>query len=402
MKQTTMSIQQPVGMGRRLWIVVILGILAAFGPLTMDMYLPGFLQIAEDFGSTASLVQLSLTASLLGIASGQIVVGPLSDAKGRKKPLLIALLFYIVASILCVFAPNIWVFIVVRFFQGLAASAGVVLSRAMARDMYSGSELTKFFAMLMLVNGLAPILAPIFGGAILKYSTWYMIFVVLALIATLMLIVVFAGLKETLAQEKRTTTSIKKTLLTFIDLLKDKSFVGFALVQGLMMAGMFAYISGTPFIFQGIYGVSPQTYSLLFGLNGLGLVIFTQTAGRLAGKIPERKILWSGLLIATTASIVLLLMILIKAPLLLIVVPLFFAISSCGITNTASFSLAMETQGHRAGSAAALLGLLPFLLGAITAPLVGIAGEETAVPMGIILVCTSIGAFCSYLFLIRK
>lgn len=400
MKSTTVTVQT-VGMGR-VWLVLILGTLAAFGPLTMDMYLPGFLQIADDFTTNASSVQLSLTSSLLGIACGQLIIGPLSDAKGRKNPLLFALIFYIVASIFCVLSPNIWLFIFARFFQGLAASAGVVISRAMVRDLYTGSELTKFFALLMLINGLAPILAPIFGGFVLKYSTWYMIFVVLAIIGAIMLGTVKWALPETLPENNRRTTSIKDTVLTFIDLLKDKNFIGFALVQGLMMAGMFAYISGTPFIFQGIYGVSPQTYGLLFALNGVGLVIFTQVTGRLAGKIKEITILFIGLMIASIASVLLLYMIILKASLLFIVIPLFFAISSCGMTNTASFSLAMQKQGHRAGSASALLGLLPFLLGAISAPLVGIAGKDTALPLGIILVCTSFGALSSYLLLIRR
>lgn len=399
MKQAT-SVQS-FGIGR-IWLVFILGMLAAFGPLTMDMYLPGFLQIADDFQTNASSVQLSLTAALLGIACGQIIVGPLSDAKGRKNPLLFALIFYIAASIFCVISPNIWIFIIVRFFQGLAASAGVVISRAMVRDLYSGPELTKFFALLMLINGLAPILAPVFGGFVLKYTDWYMIFVVLAFIGLIMLGTVKWVLPETLPEDHRMAPSLKQTFVTFYELLKDKNFIGFALVQGLLMAGMFAYISGTPFIFQGIYGVSPQTYSFLFALNGLGLYIFTQVTGRLAGKIAEMKLLFAGLAISFAGSSLLLLMILIKAPLLFIVIPLFFAISSLGMTNTASFSLAMQKQGHRAGSASALLGLLPFLLGAISAPLVGIAGKDTAVPLGIILVCTSLGALCSYFFLIKK
>lgn len=400
MKTTTVT-TQPLGI-TRLWFIIILGTLAAFGPLTMDMYLPGFIQIANDFSTNASFVQLSLTASLLGIATGQLIIGPLSDAKGRKKPLLIALLFYIVASFICVISPNIWVFIFARYLQGFAASAGVVISRAIVRDMYSGSELTKFFALLMLINGLAPILAPIFGGVVLEYSTWTMIFVVLAIIGMMMLITVKWALPETLQTEKRTNTSIKRTIMTFIDLLKDRSFIGFAFVQGLMMAGMFAYISGTPFIFQGIYGVTPQTYSFLFALNSVGLVIFTQITGRLAGRVREITLLFIGLTIASIASVVLLIMISMKLSLLFIVIPLFFVVSACGMTNTASFSLAMQAQGHRAGSASALLGLLPFLLGAISAPLVGIAGEHTALPLGIILICTSFGALCSYLFLIKK
>ncbi|RSL30483.1 Bcr/CflA family efflux MFS transporter [Salibacterium salarium] len=393
---------QPLTKARRIWMAILLGSLAAFGPLTIDMYLPSFPSIANDLDTSASLVQLSLTACLLGLAGGQLVIGPISDMKGRKGPMMISLSAYVAASILCVFAPSIWVLIAARFLQGFSASAGIVISRAVVRDLYTGKELTKFFALLMLVNGLAPILAPVAGGVILELTSWHGVFAILSVIGLFMLITVFTLLPETLTDENRATTGIKKTILTFGDLVKDRTFTGYALAQGLVMAGIFAYVSGTPFVYQGIYGVSAQVFSFLFAINGIGLIIGSQLTGRLAGIIAETKILFTGLLVTTSASLFLMAMIMIEAPLVFIVIPIFFIVSCVGIVTTTCFSLAMESQGHRAGSASALLGLLPFLFGATSAPLTGVAGEHTAVPMGLIILIADLSALSCYLLLVRK
>ncbi|RSL30301.1 Bcr/CflA family efflux MFS transporter [Salibacterium salarium] len=400
--ESSTAATQPLTKARRIWMAILLGSLAAFGPLTIDMYLPSFPSIANDLGTSASLVQLSLTACLLGLAGGQLVIGPVSDMKGRKGPMMISLSAYVAASILCVFAPSIWVLIAARFLQGFSASAGIVISRAVVRDLYTGKELTKFFALLMLVNGLAPILAPVAGGIVLELTTWHGVFAILSFIGLFMLITVFMLLPETLTNENRATAGIKRTILTFGDLVKDRTFTGYALAQGLVMAGIFAYVSGTPFVYQGIYGVSAQVFSFLFAMNGIGLIIGSQLTGRLAGIIAETKILFTGLLVTTSASILLMAMILIEAPLLFIVIPIFFIVSCVGVVTTTCFSLAMETQGHRAGSASALLGLLPFLFGATSAPLVGVAGENTAVPMGLIILIANLGALACYLLLVRN
>ncbi|SFQ02950.1 multidrug effflux MFS transporter [Salibacterium halotolerans] len=387
---------------RRIWMAVLLGSLAAFGPLTIDMYLPSFPSIANDLDTTASSVQLSLTACLLGLAGGQLVIGPISDMKGRKTPMIISLGVYAAASFLCVFAPSIWVLIASRFLQGFSASAGIVISRAVVRDLYTGKELTKFFALLMLVNGLAPILAPLAGGIVLNWTSWQGIFVILSVIGLFMLTTVFLLLPETLADENKSNSGIKHTIRTFGELMKDRTFAGYALAQGLVMAGIFAYVSGTPFVYQGIYGVSAQVFSILFAMNGIGLIIGSQLTGRLAGFIDENKILKTGLFVTMGASIFLLIMILLQAPLVFIVIPIFLVVSCVGVVTTTCFSLAMETQGHRAGSASALLGLLPFLFGATSAPLVGVAGEGTALPMGLIIFIADALALSCYLFLVRK
>lgn len=387
---------------KRLKLALLLGTLAAMGPLTIDMYLPSFPTIVTAFGTTPSLVQVSLTATLVGIGLGQLVLGPMSDVHGRKKPLVAALIVYLTASILCAVAPNIGLFIASRFLQGFAASAGIVISRAVVRDMYSGRELTKFFALLMLINNLAPILAPLLGGVILAFSDWKGIFITLSFIGLLLAVVVIWRMDESLSQDMRVPNNLTQTLKNFQSLLKDRSFMGYALAQGFIMAGIFAYVAGTPFVYQTIYGVSPQLFSVLFGMNGIGLIIGSQVVGRLTGLVSEQRFLQTGLFISITSGALLLIAVLVHGPLLTIVVPIFFFVASIGIISTSSFSLAMESQGHIAGSASALLGLLPFILGSITAPLVGIAGEETAIPMGVIIFGTSIIALLSYYGLARR
>lgn len=381
---------------KRFRFAVLLGLLAAMGPLTIDMYLPSFPTIAESFDTTASLVQVSLTACLLGIGVGQLVFGPMSDVYGRKKPLIFSLIGYGIASAICMFSPTITAFIAARFLQGFAASAGIVISRAIVRDSFSGRALTKFFATLMLINNLAPILAPIFGGMVLAFTEWKGIFATLSVVGFLLFIVILVRFEDTLPKESRVPSNFGNTVKNFKTLLSDRVFMGYALAQGFIMAGIFAYVAGTPFVYQNIYGVSPQTFSLLFGMNGIGLIIGTQTVGRLTGVLTELQFFKVGLSVSLTAGTLLLLAVLFHGPLITVVIPIFFFVASIGVISASSFSLAMESQGHIAGSASALLGLLPFLFGSITAPLVGIAGEETAIPMGVIIFAAGLLATLSY------
>ncbi|GIP21650.1 multidrug effflux MFS transporter [Paenibacillus sp. J22TS3] len=387
---------------RRLWTAVILGSLSAFGPLSIDMYLPSLPRLATDLHTTASLTQLTLTAFLLGLALGQLVVGPLSDIKGRRSPLLISLGVYSVSSILCVFAPSIGVLIGLRLIQGVSGAAGVVLSRAIVRDLYSGTELTKFFSLLMLINGAAPILAPIIGGQLLRIFPWRGVFVVLFAVGVIMLIAVYFGLPETHPKHRRATGGIRQTFSTFGRLLRDRVFMGYTIAQGLVSAAMFGYISGSPFVMQEVFGVSPQMYSVIFAVNGIGIIAASQLTGRLAGRISEEKLLVCGLSLAAAASVILLLDITYLQQLLSVLIPLFFVVASVGIVGTTSFPLAMKEQGDSAGSASALLGLLPFVLGAACAPLVGIGGSHTAIPMGIVIAVADVCAIGFYYVLVRR
>jgi MFS transporter, DHA1 family, multidrug resistance protein len=387
---------------KRLQLALLLGSLGLLGPFTIDMYLPSFPTIVEDYGTTASLVQISLTSCLLGLGIGQLIIGPMSDVQGRRKPLLIFLTMYLISSIICAIAPSIYLFIAARFLQGFAAAGGLVISRAIVRDIYNGRELTKFFSLLMLVGNLGPIVAPIVGGGVLAFTDWSGVFIVLAFVGLVLSLTVSVKLEESLPVEKRVPSNLSQVLKNFGSLFKDREFLGYALTQGFIIAGIFAYVSGIPFVYQNIYGVSPQVFSLLFGVNGLALILGTQSVGRLADIIPERTFLKFGLFLSTTAGTFLLTALLLKAPLLAVAIPIFFLVCSIGIVSTTSFALAIETQGHIAGSASALLGLLPFVLGSITSPLVGVAGEYSAIPMGIVILSASLLALLSYFGLVRR
>lgn len=386
----------------RLGMVFILGTLASFGPLSLDMYLPALPQVAADLHTTASLAQLSLTFCLLGLALGQIIVGPLSDMKGRRKPLIISMVLYTLSSLLCAFSPSVAFLIIMRFIQGFTGAAGIVIARATARDMYSGKDLTAFFSLLMLVNGAAPILAPITGGFILQFTDWSTVFIVLAGIGCLIFVAVLTALPESLPPEKRTKGGLRETLTTFRHLIVDRAFMGFAFSQAFIMTGMFAYISGSPFVLQNIYGVSAQMFSMLFAINGAGIIAATQMTGRLAKNVDERKLFISGLLISIIGSAALLLSLTFDLGLFAVCASLFIIVSSVGIVTTTGFTLAMQKQEKGAGSAAALLGLLPFIGGAIAAPLVGVAGEESAWPMALSIFGFDVLAILSYVFLVRR
>jgi len=387
---------------KRIQLAMLLGSLGLLGPFTIDTYLPSFPTIVKDFHTTASLVQISLTACLLGLGAGQLFIGPLSDVKGRRKPLLLFLCLYLLASLTCSFSPNIYFLIVARFVQGFSAAGGLVVSRAIVRDLFSGKELTKFFTLIVLVGNLGPIVAPIAGGAILSFTKWNGVFIVLACIGAILIFMVSLKLPETLPPEKRVPSNLPQLMSNFGSLFKEREFMGYAFTQGFTTAGIFAYVSGIPFVYQNIYHVSPQQFSLLFGVNGLGLIIGSQLVGRLADHISERTFLKIGLGISIAAGAILLIALLLKAPLIAVAIPIFFFVSSISIIGTTSFALAIESQGHIAGSASALLGLLPFVLGSLSAPLVGIAGSYTGVPMGVTIFGASLLAFLSYFVLVRK
>ncbi|QQK80721.1 Bcr/CflA family efflux MFS transporter [Salicibibacter cibi] len=386
-------IHNPTGL-QRIGLAILLGMLATLGPLNIDMYLPSFPEIGDDLNAQASLVQLSLTACLIGLGVGQVVVGPISDAQGRKKPLIISILLFALTSLLCAVAPNITTLIAARFLQGFTAAAGVVVSRAVVRDVFSGRELTKFFALLMVINAVAPMLAPVAGGGILWFSftDWTSIFYFLAFLGLFIVLMISLKLEETLPEEKRMPSSLGHTMRTLGDLIRDRSFIGYALTLGFVHGGSFAYVSGTPFVYQEIYDVSPQAFSILFGMNGAAIITGSFLVGRFSGVIPERTFLRTAVIVGTGAAALLFAMTLIEGPLYMIVIPIFIYMTCMGVVLTTSFTLAIAKQGHRAGSASALLGMLPLLIGATAAPLAGI--NDTAVPMGAtIFITCAIGMF---------
>ena len=386
---------------KRWKLAAILGTLAAFAPLSIDMYLPALPHIASELHTTPSFVQLSLTFFMLGLALGQLLVGPLSDVRGRRTPLLIGLAIYSVASLLCAFSPSIWFFIALRFIQGLSGAAGIVLSRAIVRDIYSGLEMTKFFSLLALVNGIAPILAPIIGAFVLLFAPWKAVFIILSLIGVVMFFLVLFSLPESLPVESRSVGGLVQTTRTFKQLILDRSFIGFALSQALVSAVLFAYISGSSFVLQNVYGTSPLVYSLIFGLNGVGIATASQITGKLADRISEVKLFFAGIIMAVFGSITLLVLLAFQANLYLILIPLLIAISSIGVVSTTGNSLALQSQGKIAGSASALLGLLQFSFAGIVAPLTGL-GHNPSLSMGIVMTVVSLGAVLSFFLLVSR
>ncbi|WP_425591527.1 multidrug effflux MFS transporter [Brenneria roseae] len=371
----------------RLGYVIILGLLAALGPLCTDLYLPALPELALDLSTSASASQLSLTSGLLGLGAGQLVFGPLSDKLGRKRPLFCSLLIFLAASVWCALAQDIHQLIIARFIQGIAGAGGAVLSRAIARDLYTGHQLTRFFALLMLVNGLAPIIAPVLGGALLSIVDWRGIFITLAAVTVPLLMLSASRLQETLPEERRVTGGIGTLLSSIGSLLIERQFMGLCLVQGFAGAGMFAYIGASPFVLQNIYQLSPQMFSLCFAINGVGLIFSAQLSSRLSQHWGDMRVLKLGLAIAAVSSLLLLLAGYLQAPLIGLLVPLFFSVIIIGIVGPSASALAMQSQGDKAGSASALIGVSMFALGAISVPLTGLNGTSALSMALVIVIC---------------
>jgi DHA1 family bicyclomycin/chloramphenicol resistance-like MFS transporter len=382
------------------YTVVVLGLLTMFGPLSLDLYLPALPQLADDLGTSTSAAQLSITACLVGLALGQLVAGPLSDRLGRRRPLIVGLSAYLVASVACALAPSVTVLIVLRFIQGLGGAAGIVISRAIARDLYSGRALMIFFSRLLLIAGLAPVIAPILGGQLTRIMSWRGIFAVLAGFGAVLLLAGWFGLRETLPPERRVVGGFRRTLHGYNTLVHDRFFVGCALSSGLAGASMFAYIAGSTFVLQRIYGMSPQGFSLIFGGISFGLVAAAQGGARLALIWPLTRVLALGLAINLTGATALLVTVVTGLPLAALIGALVIMVCAVGLIFPTANALAMADYPDLAGTASSLQGLSQFLFGAIAAPLVGIAGEQTALPLGIVTTSVSLCAMASFMGLV--
>lgn len=381
----------------QLRFVLCLGAVTALGPLSIDMYLPALPHIAADLAAAASLVQASLSACILGLALGQLLVGPASDAVGRRRPLFAGLLAYAVMSVLCALAPTAPLLVAARFAQGLAGSAALVIATAVARDLYHGPAAARFFSTLMLVMGLAPILAPVLGAQVLLVVSWHGIFVILSA-ASLALLAVSAGLlPETLPPERRHAGGWRASLRAFASVLRDRVFAGNVAVASLSFAAMFAYISGSPFVLQKIYGISAQDFAMVFGANALGLIALSQVNGRLVHRVGPHRLTGIGLTVLVAGALFLQAAVFLGLGLPAVLAGLFVVVASQGLIMPNASALALTNHGRNAGSASALLGALRFLVGALAAPLVGLAGEGTAIPMvGVIGIC-ALAALTLYL-----
>ncbi|MER6566423.1 multidrug effflux MFS transporter [Streptomyces sp. NPDC001093] len=386
-------------------VTLVLGGLTATPPLAMDMYLPSLPEVTGSLHAPAATVQLTLTACLLGMALGQLVVGPMSDRWGRRRPLLAGLAVYLLATALCALAPNVETLVAFRLAQGLAGAAGIVIARAVVRDLYDGVAMARFFSTLMLISGVAPIVAPLIGGQILRVTDWRGVFVVLTAVGVLLAALVWLRLPETLPPSERHDGGVGTALRAMRGLLADLPFTGYMLAGGFAFAALFAYISASPFVIQEIYGASPQTFSLLFGLNSVGLVVAGQVNGKLlVGRVALEKVLACGLAVIVLAAAALLLMsagALGEVGLPPIAAALFVLMSAMGITLPNAQSLALLRTRHAAGSASALLGTSSFLVGAVASPLVGVAGEHTAVPMAVVQLAGSLVAAACFMGMCR-
>ncbi len=389
-----------IGRSARLKAILILGALSAFGPLSIDLYLPALPSLQSHFHASAGQAQLTLTACLVGLAAGQALVGPLSDSLGRRRPLLVGVTAYALASLLCAFAPSIAALTAGRLIQGAAGAAGIVLARAVVRDLYSGTAMVRFFTALMLVNGAAPILAPVVGSQLLKVTRWQGLFVVLAGIGAVLVAAVFFGLPESLPAERRGEASPGRTLRAFRVLATDRSFVGYALAGGLGFAAMFAYISGSPFVVEQVYGLSAQSFSFMFGANALGIIALGQLNGRLAGRVRITSLLRFGLAQCTVGGLALLVVTLLGLGFWPTALCLWVMVSSMGFVMPDSTALALADHGANAGTASAFLGVTQFLIGGIVAPLTGPGtGSVLAqtLPMAVVVAVMAVAALGAYL-----
>jgi DHA1 family bicyclomycin/chloramphenicol resistance-like MFS transporter len=376
-------------------LVLLLGSLSAFGPLSMDMYLPGLPSMARDLDAPAWAAQLTITASMIGLAGGQLVAGPISDARGRRRPLLVGLAAYVAASLLCAMAPDIWLLLAFRVIQGAAGAAGIVIARAIVRDLHTGVAAARTFALLMLVNGLAPILAPLVGGELLHVTDWRGIFVVLAVIGAVLLLAAWTMLAETLAPDARHGGGLASTVRVFGRLVGDREYMGYALALGLAFGAMAAYIGGSPFVLQDIYGASPQVFSLLFALNAAGIVVASQLGRAVVDRYGPRTLLDVGVSMSAVGGVGALASVLLDTGLPTLLPSFFLLVSCIGLVFPNATALALADHPRTAGSASAGLGLSQFAIGAVAAPLAGVGGAETALPLGIVAAVLSVGSLVS-------
>ncbi|GEK06381.1 multidrug effflux MFS transporter [Schleiferilactobacillus harbinensis] len=380
---------------------ILLGVLSAFGPLSMDMYLPALPEVASQLHTTSAAGQLTITSCIFGLAAGQIIVGPLSDRWGRKLPLLAGVGLFTLTSFLIPFTTSIWPLIILRLFQGIGGSAGQVLSRAVARDLFSGPQLGRFLGILMSINGIFPIIAPLLGGAVLSFTDWRGVFVILGAIGLILFLWTWWGLPETLPADRRTATGFA-AFTQMSELFKDRPFMGYMLSQGFVYGALYVYISGSAFAFETVFHFSPQVFSIIYAINGAGMIVATQFAARGLNDQNGRKILGGSILTAAIASTLLLFGISQWPSGLLLAGGLVIIISLVGAVNTTATTLALGNEAQHAGAASALLGLGMNAIGGLMSPVVGLFGTRSSLPMvALIMVCEWI-AFLLLVGLTRK
>ena len=380
----------------------LLLLLTVFGPISMDLYLPALPALTVELGAATSVSQLTITACLIGLAAGQLVAGPLSDRFGRRSILLVGIVAYIVTSALCAISPTVELLIAARFVQGFAGGVGIVIAQAAGRDIYTGGALIRFYGRLTVVGGFAAIVGPLLGGVLNTVTDWRGLFAFLAAIGVIILAITMLVFRETLPLEHRTRGGFAHTLHDFRTLLSDRVFLGAVLNQGFLYAALFAYLSGATFVLQDIYGLSPMGYAVAFGLNSAGFMTFGYLAGRAAERWSIAGTLTVGILVAGLGAVGLLVSGITVMPLWVVIVSLFLLASGVAISSPPATTLALVEYPQIAGTASSLLGMVRFGFGGVAAPLVGVAGALSILPLGVVTAVAVLLAGAAYLVLARR
>ncbi len=357
-------------------MIMVLGAMVALGPLTIDMYLPALPKIADELSVSSSVAQLTLTGTLAGLALGQLIVGPLSDSLGRRRPLMAGIVLHMLASLLCLFAPNIALLGVARGLQGMGAAAAMVVAIAVVGDLYADSVAATVMSRLMLVLGVAPVVAPSLGAAVLLEASWHWVFATLVVLAGALLLLAAFALPETLAASHRRPLKLRSIGATYVEVLRDVRFDILVLVAALGMSGLFAYIAGAPFVLQGRYGLDQQAFALVFGAGAVALIGATQFNVVLLRRFsPQTIVVWA-LAAASAAGVAFVGVSLAHVGGLAgFVVPVWAILAAMGLVIPNAPAVALSRHPDAAGTAAALLGAAQFGLGAAIAPVVGVLGN---------------------------
>ncbi len=370
--------------------MLALGGLSAFGPLSLDLYLPGLPQLTTDLRASEAAGQLSLSMCMIGLALGQLLVGPFTDRVGRRRPLLVGVVVFALSAALCAITPSIELLLLFRLLTGLAGGAGIVIARAMVRDLYDGDMVARVFALLMLVSGTAPVLAPVLGGGLLLVTDWRGVFWVLAAIGAVLLVAALSQ-PESLPGPRRRAAGGGALLRVLRAVLRDRTFLVPALVLGLGSCALFSYIAMGSFVLQGAYGLGQQGFAVVFAVNSIGIVLFGRLSAVLVGPVGARRLLRAGVALALLAAVSLLLAVLLSGSAWAVLPPLFLLVGSIGLVFPNGTALALAGQKQAAGSASALLGLLQFALGAVLPPLASLGGV-TPLVMALSIVATAVAA----------
>ncbi len=376
-RTTARPVGQTLSAGERLTYVLLLGALVALGPFTIDLYLPAFPEVAADLAATDSAIQLTLTATMVGFGLGQLLVGPLSDAVGRRRPLLIAVALHVVASVGVALAPSIEWIMVGRVLQGIGAAGGAVVAMAVVRDLFDGQGLIRMMSRLALVTGLAPVLAPVIGSQLLRVIEWREIFLVLAGYGLVAMIVAGFMLVETLPPERRGAVSAGVMSRRYGVLFGDLEFVGVIVVGAMTFTALFSYLSSSSFLLQDLYGLSAQQFGAVFGINSIGLVACTQISSRLMRRRPPRAVMTFGLSVMSVGAVALLICAELGLGLMGILIPLFFVVAPVGLVFPTVQTMALMGHGSEAGTAASLIGVMNFGVAGTLVPLAFSLGVST-------------------------